>query len=172
LARLFFALWPDAAASAALSRLAAELAALSGGKAVPAGKIHLTLAFLGIVEDSRVAAAFDAAQAGRWRAFGMRVDTTGSFRGARVAWAGCASPVPGLASLQSGLARGLAHAGFALDERPFAPHLTLVRKIARPIVQSPIPAIEWRVAELALVRSELGKGTYATMGAWPLLNGD
>src|SRR5436189_6019189 len=100
MARLFFALWPDAAALAALAGLAAELAVISGGKAVPSAKIHLTLAFLGEVTDDRLEAARRAAGMLRPRAFEVALDTVGSFRGARVAWAGCRHASSGLVDLQ------------------------------------------------------------------------
>jgi 2'-5' RNA ligase len=167
-ARLFFALWPDGLAAGGLAALARELAALSGGKPVPVPKIHLTLAFLGDLEEARIADAMRAAEAGSWPAFEMSLDSVGSFRGARVAWAGCEKTPAALASLQSGLARLLADSGFAPDSRPYTPHVTLARKITRPVQPAAVDAIRWRATRIALVRSELGKGSYATLGTWPL----
>jgi 2'-5' RNA ligase len=166
--RLFFALWPDAPAAAALATLAKELAARSGGTSVPPAKIHLTLAFLGDVAGDRMEAAMRAPEGARWRGFDMVLDTVGSFRGARVAWAGCRERAAELVELQSGLAGRLAEGGFALDDRPYTPHVTLARKIARPIRPGGTTPIAWHATELALVRSETGKGTYATLASWPL----
>ncbi|MDH5265059.1 MAG: RNA 2',3'-cyclic phosphodiesterase, partial [Betaproteobacteria bacterium] len=56
MARLFFALWPDAAARAALADLARATANRYGGRAVPAANLHLTLVFLGEVDPARIAA--------------------------------------------------------------------------------------------------------------------
>ena len=167
--RLFFALWPDAPAAAKLAQVALELAARSGGKAVPQAKIHLTLAFLGDVDESRLAHAMEAPNGLALPGFEMVLDQAGSFSGARVAWAGCHEPARGLAQLQQELVRQLSERGFAPDPRPFAPHATLVRKIARPIARSPMPPIRWRANELALVRTELGKGIYTTLAGWDLL---
>ena len=167
--RLFFALWPDAPAAAALAQLARELAAASGGKAVPAAKIHLTLAFLGDVDEQRLALAMQAPSDLACAAFAMQLDEVGSFRGARVAWAGCREPGRGLIELQAGLSRRLAERGFAPDERPYKPHVTLARKIGRPVAPAPIAQIQWRAREIALVRTELGKGTYTTLAGWNLL---
>lgn len=167
-ARLFFALWPDAGAAKALSGLAQELAALSGGKPVPPAKIHLTIAFLGDVPDDRIAQAMQAAAGRRWPGFAMELDTIGSFKGARVAWAGCRKPAPRLIELQSGLARDLAMLGFAPDDRPYSPHVTLARKISRPLAPAATKPIGWPATQLALVRSELGRGDYTTLAAWPL----
>jgi 2'-5' RNA ligase len=166
--RLFFALWPDAPARDALAVLARELAQRSGGKAVPPAKIHLTVAFLGDLGEDRLDAAIGAAEGGSWKPFEVTLDQVGSFRGARVGWAGCQEPSPGLVDLQSGLAARLVEAGFVLDDRPYAAHVTLARKIAQPVERSPSPPITWRARELSLVRSELGKGSYSTLKEWRL----
>src|SRR5204862_7648135 len=131
--RLFFALWPDGAATSALASMGQALAGRTGGKPVPAGKIHLTLAFLGDIDDARLEAARLVGGTVREPAFEMALDQAGSFRGARVAWAGCAAMPAGLARLQESLARELGAQGFTLEDRPFAPHVTLVRNIARPL---------------------------------------
>jgi 2'-5' RNA ligase len=166
--RLFFALWPDAPAAAALAERARELALRCGGKPVPQDKIHLTLAFLGDLDAGRLPDAMRAPGGLELAGFDMVLDQVGSFRGARVAWAGCRETAHGLADLQSGLVRHLAAAGFPPDERPYAAHVTLARKIALPVARSAMPEIRWRARELALVRSELGKGSYSTLAAWKL----
>jgi 2'-5' RNA ligase len=163
MAHLFLALWPDESAARGLDQLARVLAPRLRGKAVVASKIHLTLAFLGDVAAERVElGAFAMASS----AFDLTLDCAGSFWGARVAWAGCAAPPPELAHLQSRLADELRGRGYALEERPFAPHLTLVRRIGRPLPREDIAAIGWRVREVTLVRSEAGR--YTTVGAWRL----
>jgi 2'-5' RNA ligase len=163
--RLFFALWPDADAASALERLAADVVAVVGGKPVPREKIHLTLAFLGEVEDCQGARA--AAAAIRGRAFAVRLDCVGSFRKARVAWAGSLERIAALDALQARLEAGLRQRGFALDERPFAAHVTLARKAETALPRAAIAPIEWRAAELTLVQST-GAGHYAVLEAWKL----
>ena len=49
--RLFFALWPDAPAAAALYRVAAESREACGGRLMRPETLHLTLAYLGRVAD-------------------------------------------------------------------------------------------------------------------------
>ena len=167
--RLFFALWPDPPATAALAAAAAELAALAGGKAVPVAKIHLTLAFLGDVGDDRLEAVRSAASRLRCQAFDVALDQAGSFRGARVAWIGSLKPARGLVELHAALAGELAACGFPAEERPYTPHATVARKITRQVERRAIPPIEWRARELSLVRSELGKGSYVAVATWDLL---
>lgn len=164
--RLFFALWPDEAAGAKLASLAGQLAERSGGKAVPAGKIHLTLAFLGSVADDRVADL--AALQVEATSFPMRLDCVGAFRKVGVAWAGVQSPPPELLALQSKLMRVLARRGFPLEERAYVPHVTLVRKVRGSEARAAIEPIEWMAREVTLVRSDTGTGRYTRISGWHL----
>jgi 2'-5' RNA ligase len=166
MARLFFAIWPGAAASRELARVGEALAALSGGKPVPAEKIHMTLAFLGSVQDEDAGRAALAAGAIGGDAVRMTIDTVGSFRGARVGWAAASRAVPELALLQARLAGELRDRGFALEAREFNPHATLARKIQRRVPRAPTAAIEWRSNAFTLVRSTGGR--YEVLESWGL----
>jgi 2'-5' RNA ligase len=166
--RLFFALWPDAAAAWKLAAAATELALASGGKPVPQAKIHLTVAFLGDVEEGRLGAALDCAAGLDHASFEVVLDQWGAFRGARVAWAGCRKPSKALADLQADLAERVRRAGFELEDRAFTPHVTLARKITRPIGRRDAEPVRWEATEVALVQSQLGKGAYSTLARWSL----
>ena len=41
------------------------------------------------------------------------------------------------------------------EKRPFAVHVTLIRKAGKPATLPPLPTVYWPVEELALVRSQL-----------------
>ncbi|QJR16864.1 RNA 2',3'-cyclic phosphodiesterase [Usitatibacter palustris] len=166
MARLFFALRPSAPALAALAALGESLARQSGGRAVPAAKIHLTLAFLGEVEPQRVAMARGAADAVGSERFEARCDQVGSFRGAGVAWAGMSEMPAGLVRLAASLAARLRDAGFVLETRPFVPHLTLVRRVERAVPVTPIAPIAWTMEGFSLVESDLRSGRYVERGSW------
>ncbi len=169
--RLFLALWPGESVRASLARVAGSLASAASAKAVPAEKIHLTLAFLGEVETARMAVVREAAREARARRFEIVFDEIGSFRRARVAWAGARRVPAPLLELQSSLENALRARGFALDERAFAAHVTLARKIGRDIVRAPMPPIKWRPRDFALVRSDTGTGRYEVLETWPLERG-
>jgi 2'-5' RNA ligase len=47
----------------------------------------------------------------------------------------------------------LREAGYTLEARPFAAHLTLLRNAPPPRELPPLPGVEWPVSELTLVRS-------------------
>jgi 2'-5' RNA ligase len=166
--RLFFALWPDAAARAALAKLSEDLAARAGGRAVPPDKIHLTLAFLGEVAPDRADDLVKSADRVREAPFDLVLDRIGAFRRARVAWIGCREAPPALVAAESLLRQELNAREFELEERAFTPHVTLVRKAEKTLPPEAIAPIAWRVEEFALVASELGSGTYKTMASWPL----
>ena len=161
--RLFFALWPDEAASERLARLADELAG-DRTQAVPAGKIHLTLAFLGMLPTSAWPSSVQCAS----KPWLMRLDCVGAFRKVGVAWAGAESPPPELLSLQSKLMRALGRLGFSLEERAYVPHVTLVRKVRDSVARAGIEPIEWPAGEVTLMRSDTGTGRYTRLSGWHL----
>jgi 2'-5' RNA ligase len=136
------------------------------GKLVPAANLHLTLAFLGEVGDGRAARLPGIAERVEARAFDMTLDRVGSFAKARVAWAGCERPPAELITLQARLAGELAAAGFTLEERPFAPHLTLARKTDASCRRRGSSRSHGRVEEFALVARAPGR--YETAASWRL----
>lgn len=168
MARLFFALWPDAAARRALASLAGEVAGRSGGRAVGEDRLHLTLVFLGEVPRDRIPAARAAASGVAVPPFELSLDHIGSFARTGVAWAGVDPPPAELAGLHAALAGRLSEAGFGLEKRAFAAHLTLARRIARPVEGAAIAPIAWRVPEFALVQTQPGDGAYRTLERWAL----
>jgi 2'-5' RNA ligase len=162
---MFFAVWPGARAAKELARVGEALAGLVGGRPMPAEKIHMTLAFLGSLDEERCAAAAAAAVTVRGAPIEMALDTVGSFRRAKVGWAAPAEPAPGLMELQAALAAALRGRGFELEERAFNPHATLVRKIERTVPRAPMAAVERRSQALTLVEST-GDGRYEVRESW------
>ena len=97
------------------------------------------------------------------------VDTAGCWGHNGVAWvAPRVTPAP-LLSLVASLQAALLERGFRADERPYAAHVTVVRKAhCKPIAVKLTP-IEWRADDFVLVRSELNaKGSrYTIIDRWP-----
>ena len=165
--RLFFALWPGERLRRELEALAVGLAQRAQGKAVPAAKVHMTLAFLGEVPAARFPLAVDAASRVKGEAFAFALDEVGAFRSAHVAWIGSAAGHPALTALQAGLADELRREGFELESRPFAAHVTLARRTKHPIARQAVQPIAWRVHDFALVASDTGKGIYEVKMSFP-----
>ena len=168
--RLFFALWPDAATRCALHARARALHAECGGRLMRRDTIHLTLAFLGdtpVRELERLRAL--AAQLGGQR-FTFALDRVGGWKRNRILWSGPSVAQPALIALAQGLARSLREAGFVLDERAFAPHVTLVRNADAAPAEAQVEPLRWDVDEFVLVASERSAAGahYRTIGRWPL----
>jgi 2'-5' RNA ligase len=168
MARLFFALWPDAGARDALAKLALDVGAVAQGKPVPAAKIHLTLAFLGEVAQERGGALAQAAQSSRGRAFEVVLDRVGSFSKARAAWAAPSQVPEMLVAVQRQLEERLRAQGFRLEEREFRAHVTLARSTRAAVPLASIAPIAMRCDAVALVRTEAGTGSYTTLESWSL----
>ena len=168
MARLFFALWPGLGERERLAALARNLAARSAGRAVPVGKIHLTLAFLGEV-DAGLEREIVALAPGWGRGpFELRLDRTGSFAHPGVAWIGQSKAPEELANLVEALRGALAAIGIPREPRPFKAHVTLVRRVGRPVEAEEVEPVIWRSTRFALVRSNLRTGRYENRGDWEL----
>ena len=165
--RLFAAVNLPPALRQAIHAAAAPVRAIDAPiKWVDPDGIHLTLKFLGNVADARLAelgAALDRACAGM-RGFDVMLAGFGAFPSpgrARVVWVGCeAAPPPEL--LQHAVEREYAALGFAVEGRPFRPHLTLGRAKPRGGVHGLDAALEgtpfdalWTVSGVDLMESTL-----------------
>jgi len=166
--RLFFALWPDPATQSAIAALATEVAEEANGRAVAADNIHLTLAFVGAQPAARVRELCALATAIEIAPFRLALDEIGCFRKTGIAWLGASAVPPELVALHAWLGRALGRAGIALDARPFAPHLTLARRITRAVQRRLAKPIDWGVGSFALVSSEtLSAGArYRLLDTW------
>jgi 2'-5' RNA ligase len=93
--------------------------------------IHLTLKFLGEIEDEQLADVSDIVKdiAGRHKSFQLSIESVGCFGGksARVLWVGAGEGSENLLQLQKDLEQQLALAGWPPEEREFTGHLTLCR---------------------------------------------
>ena len=156
--RLFYALVPDEALRASLGARALALADAIGGRAVPAHNVHMTLAFLGEVPGERVGALRDISGALPRAAFTLVLDRVGEWHHAGVAWIAPSRVPAELAALQAALADSLRAREFALEARPFRPHLTLVRRRRKPLVDAPTEPLVWNVSRVSLMRSESTAG--------------
>ncbi len=136
-----------------------------------AEKLHITLKFLGEIEQSRVEALSRAAAraTASVEAFDLALEGTGAFppRGlARVLWLGIGDPTGRLARLQSRLEEECASEGFAREERRFHPHITIARlrapagarKLAALHQETGFKTIGFGASDLVVMRSELGPG--------------
>jgi 2'-5' RNA ligase len=137
------------------------------GRPVPAANWHLTLRFLGAARTNQLAAVvrhLRTAELGP--AFEIGFGGLGAFsrpRSARVLWIGLTDGVERMKALARTAEDAARAAGFAPEEKPFKPHLTLSRiQPPRDVTHAlaGVPPLELRmpVREVVVFRSHLGGG--------------
>lgn len=170
-ARVFFALWPDAAVRDALDRLAGELHRLRGGRRTRAQTLHLTLVFVGNLPRERLPALQAAAAAIQASAFTLTLDRTDCWPHNHIAHATASHTPAALLDLVAALKRSLDGLGIAFDHRPYKAHVTLLRNADCRRTDPPIAPIAWHAREFVLVESELSAegARYAILGRYPLV---
>jgi 2'-5' RNA ligase len=153
--RLFFAVWPPRETAHALHQWAGRAQGACGGRVTRTDRIHLTLAFLGEIDSGRRQDAIRAARAVRGDRHVLPLDEARYQPRNRIVWASPRETPAALCDLAGRLAAALRGSGFALEVRPFAAHVTLIRKARGASQLPPLPAVEWPVREFVLVRSQL-----------------
>lgn len=91
-----------------------------------AENMHLTLVFLGEVEEDRLPALRYELDELHWTPFQIQLTRLGSFSRAGVLFVEV-EPTQRLLQLQVQVAAGMVRCGFALEERAYHPHITLAR---------------------------------------------
>ena len=117
---------------------------LPGARWVPGALLHLTLRFIGDVDESTLQAVKTALAMARCLPFTLRLKGVGHFppgKQPRVLWVGVEESRP-LLVLQKGVEAALIAAGIAPDERRFSPHITIARLKETPL--PPVAAFEER----------------------------
>ena len=153
-ARLFLALWPDAAAR---SRLAAQRDALPmppRARAVSDANLHATLHFIGAVGRERIPALWAALAQVPAPPVRLVATSLALWKGGTVVLQlqGDAA----LARLHADTGAALGTCGIALDARPFSPHVTLARSAAGIELPSAPQPQDWLATGFALVESSGG----------------
>ena len=168
--RLFFALWPSPGVQAALAARALQAQAESGGRMMRAENIHLTLLFIGSIERERVPELEAAAALVRGTAFSLVLDRVDYWRHSGIVWAGTTQCPAALAVLAADLRTALAGIGIEGEDRPYVPHITLVRNARRRPVSRSIQGCVWDAHEYVLVESVQVAGgvRYEPFARWPL----
>jgi 2'-5' RNA ligase len=134
---------------------------------VSEGQLHVTLRFLGQISKHETDEALEATRAAAAGAGALQLDArgVGAFphpERARVVWVGVSGQVSRLQALQGSLEEQLAARGFAREERPFTPHITVARS-GKP---GPLPTElraraehefgSWQVETVQLIESQPG----------------
>ena len=167
--RVFFALWPTETIRRELLQATRTAVRRAGGRAMPPGNLHITLAFLGPLTEADLAMVVQVPPIPS-TAFTVELDKLGYWSRSRVLWLG-ATQVPGeLVQLERNLWDALVAVGFERERRPYHPHVTLARK-ARS-VDTPVHSVVWPVSKMGLVESRPGArhSVYEVLREWTFDN--
>lgn len=137
------------------------------GRPVPPENWHLTLRFLGSVDEvsyERFVAGLDGAEMGP--SFDVRLSALGAFpnpRRATVLWAGLDRGIEELTALAAIAEDAALGAGLEPEDRPFRAHLTLSRirpqaDVGELLATAGALGISWRCETVVVYRSHLGRG--------------
>jgi 2'-5' RNA ligase len=187
--RAFIAIHIPANIQLELDKISSRIEGMVNSRAirrVPARNIHLTLKFLGDGSTNQIELLKKLLQseASRFPTFGISIGGIGAFptvRRPRVAWIGVEAPET-LNALQAGIDTETARLGYASEDRPFSPHLTLariapnasnedVRRAGEVIAGLKIGLVGiFQANEVHLMRSDLNPGgaVYSSLYAAPL----
>jgi 2'-5' RNA ligase len=174
--RLFFALWPDRVLRQVLVEATDSVIAQVPGTRVPAGNLHVTLAFLGTVAAGAIVDLLAVGGRNLWPRIELDFERVEYWPKPKILVAMPAAVPPAGLAVVDRLWNALEPLGFTREARPWWPHLTLVRHVTRP----PPRGVELRLSaatsrdpgswKLALVESAtLPEGPrYTPLADWPL----
>jgi 2'-5' RNA ligase len=153
IARVFFALWPEASVRRALHTLATEYQSQSKARAMRADSLHMTLLFLGGMERARLPQLMQTAGKVSVPPFGFVLEKLSFWPHNRIGYAASLAEVPALDHLITALQQELVAAGFPIENREFNPHVTLLRHVGHALESQAITPITWWVDSFVLVES-------------------
>jgi 2'-5' RNA ligase len=170
--RLFFALWPgDEIRQQIVSAFTLTPQYKMRGRIMQPSNLHITLHFIGSVSEDQKHCLHQAAQTVTGETCTLQLDYYGHFYRARVFWLGCHEIPETLSALYQNLGSALQTCDYRMERRPYAPHVTLMRKLNRPGEMITPQPIEWPINEFVLVESvpvELGV-EYRVIERYPLV---
>jgi 2'-5' RNA ligase len=173
LLRAFIAIEFPASLQESIFRQTARTRQNAGSEAarwVTQANLHLTLKFLGDVSQANLQFLNQmlSVEAAKYPSFLLTVGGLGAFpstRRPRVIWVGVQVPQE-LRALQHSIETAAARLGYAPEERPFSPHLTIGR-----VRQSASPADQQRL-RLAIESTQIGQIGQAEIGSVTLMKSD
>ena len=168
--RLFFALWPDAATRAVLASLVHSLRAQGGGRPVPENKLHLTLLFHGQVQPRFVADLRDMASRISVPPDTLILDRVDYWRRNQLVCLEATRCPPALSALVDQLVQGSRNLSLPIEERPYVPHITLLRRASRRVELHDFAPVAWPISEFVLVHSVAGRdaASYDVIDRWQM----
>lgn len=157
--------------------MGAAAEAVSGclGRPIPAANLHVTLAFLGNVDEGRLPQLRVAAHAvsGAGGPLQLQFESLEHWVRPQILCATArvvAQGANGASALAAVLRQATLAAGFTPDLKPFHAHVTVARKVAAAVPAQPIHCVTWDLDAVALVASRTGASgsVYSVLESYPL----
>lgn len=149
--RLFLALWPDKKTRRELEKITDSLVTLKLKK-VKTENIHITLVFIGSVEESMVSVIKRRVSGISVKPFTVVFDELCYWRKPKVLCLTSSFPSREIMKLAEAIISSIWDCGFNLDNRPYRPHVTLARK-AKHKPELEFAPLTWRADSFCLVES-------------------
>ena len=168
--RLFFALTPSPAESLAIDHWRQRMLP-PFSHPVPPQNLHLTLVFLGEVEQRQLESIIEQADEVQGSSFSIKLTELGYFPKPRVLWIGPHDTPEEAIELARQLKRIPRRLGFKTERRDFQAHLTIARRCELPPPASASPPnfdLSFDTFGLFESRSVRGGVRYDRLAEWPL----
>lgn len=149
--RLFFALWPDEATRQQCRKVTREVRGL--GRPVATDNIHITLVFLGGVDADNQTKMMQAAANIAVQPMTLVFDRLEYWKKPAVVCLGTERGDPAVLNLVEQLTAAATQNGISVDQRPYKPHVTLLRKAKALDGEIKFEPIVWRADGFCLMES-------------------
>ena len=132
--------------------------------------LHMTLHFIGNVSIAEKKCLETQARLVNAEPFECILDCSGYFKKPGVLWFGCQAAPKALYDLHSNLGKQIVQCAYTPETRPYAPHVTMVRKIIKVPEPIPFEPLHWQVNRFVLVESlPVSSGVqYEVVESYPL----
>ena len=171
--RLFLALWPDEITRNKLVKIQKHFAGKRQAKARPIvpENIHITLHFLGSVDEAIVEPLCVLLDEVKANAFNLDIDRWGYFPRPQVLWLGAEQIPCALSDLVESTAACVKSVLPEYRYKKFIPHATVYRRARHPGDIEPFEPVAWHIDRYVLVESiTRAEGVeYRISREWPLM---
>ena len=168
--RLFFALWPNDHIRKLIVERLKQLPTPKNGRPIQPENLHITLHFVGSVNEDIQACMQKAAATVCAEGFICHLDRYGYFSRPKTLWLGSQDTPVALTDLYNQLGEALADCGYSVGKRPFTPHITLIRKCTQTDLPEAGFSLDWAIDAFALLASQSDQHgvTYQLIERYPL----
>ena len=168
--RLFFALWPNDKTRNLIVKELKQFPKPINGQPIQPENLHITLHFIGSVNEDIQACMQKAAATVSAKGFICHLDRYGYFPRSKTLWLGSQDTPVGLTDLHTKLGEALTVCGYSAETRHFTPHISLIKKCTQAAQPEAGFSLDWVIDEFALLesKSDQHRLNYRLIETYPL----